>query len=1047
MEPEVSRRFPVPWKRSVLVLSLIAVMAPWAINSADAAGIESYRLAVGYYKRQKWDLATEEFRAFLKDLPDHPKAEKAEIYLGMSLINLRKFQDAREIFRKFIADHDASEYLTHAMYRRGECSFLLDDYEAAEKEIAAYLEKYPKASLAPRARYNLAESKAALKKYNEAVDLYQATLSETDDQSLLNQTRFGLAKAHARLNQFDQAKEIYQKLSAELSGESAAEALIQLADVYFDEEAFESAAATYAKLVEQYPESPLVPDAELKRGMSLYGAGQFTAAAEQLSRLADDEQKNAEAAFWEGVSLKSAGEYARAAQVLEKNAARLTDSPKYQRTLYHWADSLQRLGQYQEAVKHFLELTTNWPEHPLADEALHSATLAALKDDDLAKAEELVARFNRDYATSGLRFRQRLVSGRLQLAQSRTVKGEEAAKRLTAASEDFRWVLENSEIGSTQLRARYFLAYCSYELAKYEEALKVIEPLVEQLKAATDEEGDEGSYVDAYVLEALCRLKLKQYEQAATSASAYLAQAPQGEFLSQALSIRARAAAHLGDKATAVDDQSRLKAEWPNSDDFLRTCEELAEIAYANEDFQWAAELHGELAALEKDSPYRPMGLSGLGFDQYNLKEYEAAEATFAKFLADYPQHRLAAEAAFKHGASLREQGKIAEAAAAFEKAFANYEASPKTFVAGLAAARQYRELGQIKEADRMYAAVSKQFPKREDLDQLLDEWSVMHHIAENYEQSDAINRRIVEDFPDSPKAVEARLNLAVSDGFAGRFDDARIKFQAVIADENAKPQFREDALIRLMKLEDHQQQWEAAISAGEKLLADFPESQYSWEARYYAARANQQLKQYDKARTKLEELLKARQEPAPGLPENEPPGTIGDLPWFSGVWIMLAEIALEEKKYDDVEKVVEDFRAAEPKSPSLYYADDILGRSYSRQAKFEEARQAYQRVIDSESGELTETAAKCHFLLAETYFHQMQYEQATKEYLKVAILYDFPEFQAASLLEAGKCEELLKDWAEAVQHYDELISKYSDSKYAALAKERRKAAQSKINL
>ena len=85
----------------------------------------------------------------------------------------------------------------------------------------------------------------------------------------------------------------------------------------------------------------------------------------------------------------------------------------------------------------------------------------------------------------------------------------------------------------------------------------------------------------------------------------------------------------------------------------------------------------------------------------------------------------------------------------------------------------------------------------------------------------------------------------------------------------------------------------------------------------------------------------------------------------------MLAEIDLQEKRYDDVAATVAEFRAATPESPYLYLADDVLGRSLNNQGKFEEAREAFHRVTQSKSGEKTETAAKCQFYLANTYFHQ----------------------------------------------------------------------------
>ena len=95
----------------------------------------------------------------------------------------------------------------------------------------------------------------------------------------------------------------------------------------------------------------------------------------------------------------------------------------------------------------------------------------------------------------------------MNLALAKSGDPEQAAARFAAAEREFRFVMEQSEIETTQLRARYFLAYSEYELGKYSEALEVIAPLITLLA----DKSTDAAYADAYVLEALCRLKLKEY--------------------------------------------------------------------------------------------------------------------------------------------------------------------------------------------------------------------------------------------------------------------------------------------------------------------------------------------------------------------------------------------------------------------------------------------------------------------------------------------------------------------------------------------------------
>ena len=80
------------------------------------------------------------------------------------------------------------------------------------------------------------------------------------------------------------------------------------------------------------------------------------------------------------------------------------------------------------------------------------------------------------------------------------------------------------------------------------------------------------------------------------------------------------------------------------------------------------------------------------------------------------------------------------------------------------------------------------------------------------------------------------------------------------------------------------------------------------------------------------------------------------------------------------------------------------------------DARAAYEKVIRSETGGKTETAAMAQWMIGESYFHQKNYESALREYLRLEILYAYPTWQAAALLQAGKCSEHLGQWKQAAE-------------------------------
>ena len=117
-------------------------------------------------------------------------------------------------------------------------------------------------------------------------------------------------------------------------------------------------------------------------------------------------------------------------------------------------------------------------------------------------------------------------------------------------------------------------------------------------------------------------------------------------------------------------------------------------------------------------------------------------------------------------------------------------------------------------------------------------------------------------------------------------------------------------------------------------------------------------------------------------------------------------------------------------------------GRALQGLARFEGARAAYDLVIAAKPG--GELAARAQLMRGESYFHQKDYDEALREFLKVDILYNAPTWQAAALLQAGKVHEQLAQWTEAAETYQRLASKFPDDPSALEAGKRLEALRGK---
>jgi tetratricopeptide (TPR) repeat protein len=122
---------------------------------------------------------------------------------------------------------------------------------------------------------------------------------------------------------------------------------------------------------------------------------------------------------------------------------------------------------------------------------------------------------------------------------------------------------------------------------------------------------------------------------------------------------------------------------------------------------------------------------------------------------------------------------------------------------------------------------------------------------------------------------------------------------------------------------------------------------------------------------------------------------------------------------------------------------DYLLGRAAAASADFEAARRYYNKAVRSSTGGKTETAAMAQWMIGETYFHQENFEAALREYLRVEILYSYPRWQAAAVLQAGKCEEALGRNKEAAELYARLIKAFPNTEFTDEAAKRLREVES----
>ena len=1051
---------------------------------------DDYNMAAWLYATRKYDMAADEFRAFLAKYPAHEKANEARLALARALLHLKQYDEAAALLAGLRKAAPTFDRMPEVLFELGRALAAAGKPQDAADTFGEVIRSYGHHYLAQWATDQRGAILITLKQYDEAektlAALVDRFLTGKDADTRLRQERERLAK-------------VSPAVAAALDG-LLERSHLNLGLARFGARKFDAACETFEEFLALSPKSDLADTARFNLAQGLYEAGRFARAAEAYAPLAKGKGPWAADASFE------------AALALHQAAGAT-------------AEAAERVRKYREAGGAFADSAARFPQADRADKArLYAGMCLYLAEDYAAAASRLRDKTRAAPADP---------EGWYWLGLSYL-----KAKRAAEARAAFEAAIKAGPNGDRADDALLGRADALYAQDQKEEAARAYQEFA--AKHPGHDETPRALYAAAVALhgagkydasDAAGDLFLAHPKAAASAPSAGSGAAlslPKGQALVPRVLFTSGENRFLQKKyKEAAERYGELISKYGNSSDVPAARFRLAWVRYFDKAYDASIAEAGE-ALKAGDSPFKADAQYLVGACYFEKGDYARALAALDRYLQDAPAGRYRGDAALKAALALARLKRGDEAAARLTEFLRADKGSDLRPRAQYELAELLRAAGKADEAAESYAAVAKktdhdlvpyalyglgtcrfekgawaeaadafgQIPRTygaSDLvPQALYQQGLALQKAGNFGEARAAFEALTAKFPKHDLAVSAYLGLGVCLQKEKKFAEAAEAFRSLAAGTKDR-KLREQALYELAwSLQEAGKQPEA-LKAYEDLAKAFPKGALAADAYFQMAEARYAQKKYPEATDFYEKALGAAADdrlkdkvlyrlgwckwaagefgesarlfdrlaaecpasdlaaeaifqageayvrllkPAEAIPRFQ--GLLDpkykDFGHFSDARFRLGEAQLALGRDEDALATLTALEQAAPAYSAMAEVQFSLGRALYGLKRYGQARARFERAIGMTE---TETAAKAQFYLGETCLAEDNPRDALKAYLRVVALWSgYKEWAAAAQFEIGKAYLALGKPQDAREAFQAVVAKYGDTKWAQPAKE-----------
>jgi len=874
-------------------------------------------------------------------------------------------------------------------------------YESAIDEWKTFLQTFPQDSRVDKASHYLGTCQLQAEQLPAAVASFETVLQKYPKFELLDQTilnlgtvRYSQARESKKPEDYSKAEALFSRLHTEFpQSVYAGRAFYFRGESQYHQNKLEEAAASYAGLINAFPDDELVPDATYALGIcyeslkksdeALQTFAVFESRFQQHALLNEVKMRQAELLF-------TTAKFEEA-QTLFGQVSTAKDFPLADTAMLRQARCLYELKKYKEAGNLYWNIPRQFAKSKYYDTAVLAGAKCFYLIGEYAMARsglEKVAERDVPEAAEASQWigrsllKEKKPQEALTLLDSAIARhpSSPALPQLLLARIDAMSDLAERRAETVPLYAEFSQNYPNDDLASqalYMAALGALE-IDDRAAAKANADGfaqrfpEDALMPEVLFIGAEARLLLKEFHDAERLYRDFLTRVPQHPNAAQAR-IRLGLALQLSDRSG--DAIRELENTLPNLADPTLKSEALAIIGrchVADNQFQKAAAAFEQSLTAKSDRPQTDQTLLALADVYRRLDRMSDSKAQLEQLTHDFPKSPVAEEATFRLGEAEYAQEEL-------ETAIAHYTAVLSGWPAGTFAAHaqyglcwSYYKKQDFAKCVGAVTTLNERYATSELAQKSLYVRAMAQYQLGEFSAAADDARAFLDNKPPQKEAMDAEYLLGLAYAAQQKFSEAAQTYTGILTSD-AKYTDADKVLYELGWACFELAQKNESMAAFQRLGTEFPDSPLaaeSWfrvgESHYDAAEFLEATKAYSEA------VSKASTENAE-----------------------ICEKAVHKR-----------------------------GWSFLKSDDFKEATAAFESQLKLYPG--GSLSGDAEFLLGECFYKQQQWQSALTHYALV-IAANHPTYQALALYRSGECAAALEQWGPSQQFHQQALDGFPD--------------------